>query len=88
MRGLETPGAPIIAPGETYRDAKDPHGAGDLYEVHALQVGMTWDDGWRSQTTKIPSEKREAPSQVEKETTYIAGFGVLVSVALFAFTWV
>ena len=41
MRGLETPGAPIIAPGETYRDAKDPHGAGDLYEVHALQVGMT-----------------------------------------------
>ena len=39
VRGLETPGAPIIAPGETYRDAKDPHGAGDLYEVHALQAG-------------------------------------------------
>lgn len=37
VRGLETPGAPIIAPGESYRDAKDPHGAGDLYEVHALQ---------------------------------------------------
>eukprot|EP00438_Fugacium_kawagutii_P030988 Skav203564 [mRNA] locus=scaffold3576:167903:177292:+ [translate_table: standard] len=47
VRGLETPGAPIIAPGESYQQASDPHGAGDLYEVHALQelrMGKTWRD--------------------------------------------
>ena len=38
--GLETPGAPIIAPGESYR-ATEGHGAGALYEVHALQAGGT-----------------------------------------------
>lgn len=37
IRGLETPGAPIIAPGESYREATEGHGAGDLYEVRALQ---------------------------------------------------
>ena len=39
MRGLEPPGAPIIAPGETYQAAKAPkeRGAGDLYAVHALE---------------------------------------------------
>lgn len=37
IRGLESPGAPIIAPGESYREATQGHGAGDLYEVHALQ---------------------------------------------------
>lgn len=43
IRGLESPGAPIIAPGESYREATQGHGAGDLYEVHALQAG----EGWR-----------------------------------------
>ncbi|CAK9082187.1 Cytochrome c oxidase subunit 5b-1 [Durusdinium trenchii] len=39
VRGLEPPGAPIIAPGETYQAAKAPkeRGAGDLYAVHALE---------------------------------------------------
>ena len=39
MRGLEPPGAPIIAPGETFQEARAPEtiGVGDLYAVHALE---------------------------------------------------
>lgn len=38
VRGLETPGAPIIGPGESSNEATAPHQAGELYEVHLLKV--------------------------------------------------
>ena len=39
VRGLEQPGEPIITPGESANEAKEPHEAGELYEVHLLKVG-------------------------------------------------
>lgn len=37
VRGLESPGAPVIAPGESHQDARLPVTAGGLYEVQILK---------------------------------------------------
>ncbi|CAJ1396394.1 unnamed protein product [Effrenium voratum] len=38
VRGLESPGAPIIAPGDSYEAASAPGEGGDLYQAHVLQA--------------------------------------------------